>query len=199
MKRLVARKHTAWTRSRMQRALRSLRNKRMACEVRFQELFEAHRAYLHRVARRLCGDDAVALAEELVQEAFVRAWRGFDGFEHGSNARAWLAKIVTRLYFDHRKHERVVENGESELMTASAAEFEATRRGISDEQLYAAVEALDGDLRRAVELCYLQQLGYREAGEILGIPSGTVGSRLARARAALKQLLDDAQSRTPPP
>jgi RNA polymerase sigma-70 factor (ECF subfamily) len=197
MKRHVARKHTAWTRSRMQRALRSLRNKRMAWEVRFQELFEAHRAYLHRLAKRLGGDDA--LAEELVQEAFARAWRGFDAFEHGSNARAWLAKIVTRLYFDHRKHERVVSKGESDLMTASTAEFEVARRGISDEQLYAAVEALDPDLRRAVELCYLQQLGYRDAGEVLGIPPGTVGSRLARARAALKQLLDGAQSRTPPP
>jgi RNA polymerase sigma-70 factor (ECF subfamily) len=160
----------------------------MAAEARFLELFEVHRAHLQRVAVRLSGD--AALAQDLVQDTYVRALQRFDRFEAGTNARAWLVTILTHLYYDHCKHEKVVHKGEPALANAEAVDYDPTITTISDARLYAAIRQLAPELREVVELCSLQQRSYREAAEQLGVPPGTIGTRLMRARAALKLLLD---------
>jgi RNA polymerase sigma-70 factor (ECF subfamily) len=160
----------------------------MAVEARFLDLFEVHRAHLERLATRLSGDRE--LARDLVQDTYVRALQRFDRFESGTNARAWLATILTHLYYDHCKHQKVVHNGEPVLMIAEAVDHDPTITTISDARLYAAIQQLEPALRDVVVLCSLQQLSYSEAAERLGVPPGTIGTRLMRARAALKVLLE---------
>lgn len=163
----------------------------MASEAQFRELFEPHRAYLHRVAVKLSGDPE--LAKDLVQETFYRAWLRFDKFQQGTNARAWLATILTNYYYDVRKHEKVVQKTEHEAIVPEAVEHDGTHDGtmetVRDDYLHAAIQALDPDLREVIELCGLKQMRYREAAEALGLPHGTIATRLMRARASLKVLL----------
>ena len=192
MARYIARRQStarrlAWRRSRTLRALRALLHKRMAAEARFPELFEVHRDYLYRVALKLSGDPQ--LASDLVQETYLRALQRFDRFAPGTNARAWLATILTNLYYDHLKHVKVIARGERELMIIEAVEYDPTITAVSDPELYAAINQLERELRKVVVLCCLQQLSYRDAAEQLGVPQGTIGTRLMRARAALKALL----------
>lgn len=157
----------------------------MGSEAPFRELFELHREYLYRLGVKLSGNGETA--KDLVQEAFCRALQRFDVFERGTNARAWLATILTNHYYDLCKHDKVVKKGEDELMaTPEAVEDDSTLETISDDYLHAAIQALEPEHREVIELCYLKQLRYREAAEALGVPLGTIGTRLMRARARLK-------------
>jgi RNA polymerase sigma-70 factor, ECF subfamily len=153
----------------------------------FAALAARHRAQLMSVALRLSGN--AEIAKDLVQEALLRAFRGFDRFRAGSDAGAWLVRIVTRLYYDYLKHQRVVRKAEPDLIGPEIADDDSQLATIADAALYAAVAALEPELREVVELCYLQQLRYREAAERLKVPVGTVGTRLKRARERLLELL----------
>jgi len=153
----------------------------------FAEIAEQHRPMLHRVALRLSGN--AEIAKDLVQETLLRALRRFDQFQQGTHAATWLVAIMTNLYLDHIKHEKVVRKAEPELVISEAVECESTIAEIADADLYAAVQALDPELRDVVELCYFKGMRYHEAGQALGLPVGTIGTRLMRARATLRKLL----------
>ena len=187
MAKLIARRPTDRIRPETKPASLALFDKIMASEAQFRELFEPHRAYLYRVAVKLSGDPE--LAKDLVQETFLRAWLRFDRFQPGTNARAWLATILTNHYFDVLKHQKVVHKVEHEVMVPEAVEHDSTIETIPDDYLHAAIQALEPDLSEVIELCGLKQLPYREAAEALGVPVGTIGTRLMRARANLKVLL----------
>jgi len=187
MAKLIARRLTARTLPEPERASLALSGKTMASEAQFRELFEPHRAYLQRVAAKLSGDPE--LAKDLVQETFCRAWLRFDRFQQGTSARAWLATILTNYYFDLRKHEKVVHKTEHAVMVPEAVEHDAMMETVPDDYLHAAIQALEPDLREVVDLCGLKQMRYREAAEALGVPQGTIATRLMRARASLKGLL----------
>ena len=118
----------------------------------FAEIAEQHRPMLHRVALRLSGN--AEIAKDLVQETLLRALRRFDQFQQGTHAATWLVAIMTNLYLDHIKHEKVVRKAEPELVISEAVECESTIAEIADADLYAAVQALDPELRDVVELCY---------------------------------------------
>lgn len=156
----------------------------------FGEVAEIHRAMLLRVALRLTGDPE--LAKDLVQEALLRGWRRFDRIQHASHTGAWLVTILTNLFYDHLKHERVVTRAAPELASGSEPEVggDSIMLSIGDAELHAAVHALEPELREVVELCYLEQMSYRDAAAILNQPMGTIGSRLSRARVRLRALLD---------
>ena len=186
-RRQSAARRLAWRRSRTLRALRALLHKRMAAEARFPELFELHRDHLYRVALKLSGDPE--LARDLVQETYLRALQRLDRFAPGTNARGWLATILTHLYFDHCKHVKVINKRERELVIIEAVEHDPAITAVSDPELYAAINQLEHELREVIVLCCLQQLSYRDAAAKLGVPPGTIGTRLMRARAALKVLL----------
>lgn len=174
------------------RALLALPDKRMGSEAQFRELFDLHREYLYRLGLRLSGN--AEIAKDLVQEAFCRAWQRFDMFQQGTSARAWLAKILTNYFYDLCKHDKVIKKGEDDLIaTPEAVEHDSTTETtietISDDYLHAAIQALEPEHRQVIELCYLKQMRYREAAEALGVPLGTIGTRLMRARARLKILI----------
>lgn len=154
----------------------------------FHEIAKLHEPYLHVVALRLTGDRESA--KDLVQDTLARALFHFASFKQGSNARAWMTTILTRIYYDQRKHEKVVTKAGVELVTQGvASEPELALPHVSDAALWNAVNELDPDLRAVVECCYLQGLRYKEAADKLNVPIGTVATRLMRARKRLKALL----------
>lgn len=155
----------------------------------FREIAQRHEAYLHRMALRLSGTKDVA--NDLVQETLARGLSHFAKFEQGTNARAWLTTILTRLYLDHLKHERVSARALPRLVTSEVVEsnIEIAIAFKRDEEVRAAVAALDPDLRDVVEHCYVQGLSYKEIADRLNLPIGTVSTRLLRARLRLKELL----------
>src|ERR1041384_3114418 len=153
----------------------------------FGEIAKAHQPMLERVALRLSGNPEIA--KDLVQEALLRGFERIAQFQAGTHAESWLVTIVTHLYFDYLKHQKVVRRAEPELVVPEAVELDFTTSSITDADLFAAVELLEPELRDVVELCYLKQMSYREASAVLGVPTGTIGTRLMRARSQLRVLL----------
>lgn len=159
-------------------------------ELEFHKITEQHEAHLRRLALRLSGD--AETAKDLAQETLTRAWSRFEQFKQGTNARAWLATILTRLFYDELKHARVIHRAEPELQTLRSVEHDTEISGIPDTQLWAAVKALEPDLRGVVERCYIQDMSYKAIADELNVPVGTIGTRLKRARERLKLLLNTA-------
>jgi len=155
----------------------------------FGEIARQHQAHLHVVALRLAGDRDVA--KDLVQETLARALFHFTEYIQGTNARAWLVTILTRLHLDQRKHEKVVTKAGQQIVTMELVErdIDLTIPNISDAMLWRAVDSLEPRLRQIVELRYAQQLSYKEIAARLGLTVGTVGTRLMRAHEQLKRSL----------
>jgi RNA polymerase sigma-70 factor (ECF subfamily) len=163
----------------------------------FGEIALRHEAYLRRVAVRLSGDHETA--RDLVQETLARALLHFGKFEQGTSARAWLTTILTRLYFDHMKHEAVVTRAQPELVTLEVlgSDLDMTITGTADAAVSAAVQLLEPDLRAVIECCYMQEMSYKQIADQLQLPIGTVSTRLLRARHRLKELLTQADAVKP--
>jgi RNA polymerase sigma-70 factor (ECF subfamily) len=154
----------------------------------FEAIAERHKPYLHQKALSLSGD--AETAKDLVQDALLRAFQNFGKFQQGTNARAWLVKILTRRYLDLVKHRRVVNNASVQLaQIPESGEYEPSFIGISDDQLFAAIQQLDPRQREVIDCCYFKGMKYREAAKKLGVPSGTIGTRLKAAVDRLKAIL----------
>jgi len=154
----------------------------------FDELAGEHVEYLRGAAFRLSGDaDA---AKDLVQETLARALQHFAQFKQGTNIRAWLTTIVTRLFLDWVKHDKVVNKASRELATLGVVttDIDLTSSAVS-LALWRAIDALEPELREVVELRYFEEQSYKQIGDRLTLPVGTVGTRLKRAHERLKELL----------
>jgi RNA polymerase sigma-70 factor, ECF subfamily len=151
-------------------------------------------------------------AEDLVQETYLRAYRGFGGFEQGTNLKAWLYRILTNTYINQyrakkrRFDETALDETEDLYLYRRLGGLEAVAAGRSaedelmdwftDAEVKGAIEALPEQFRMAVLLADVEGFAYKEIAEILDIPIGTVMSRLHRGRKALqKQLFEFAVSR----
>ena len=160
--------------------------------------FLAHADRLFNLAAHLTGSRTDA--EDLVQETYVRALRARDRFEPGTNLRAWLLRILRNAWVDSaRASVRHAPDGGDEKLTASIddtrpplrgdAELERMRRLVGEE-IETALAALPPDARTVV-LLDLEGLTEAEVADVMGCAVGTVKSRLARARAALRERLAD--------
>ena len=138
-------------------------------------------------------------AEDLVQETYLRAWRGFRSFEPGSNFRAWIFRILKNTFLSARSSAQrrgtVLVNSEELLPELQANILGVDAMLIERARLDAvriAIERLPISFREVLLLCDVEEASYREISQILSIPMGTVMSRLARARRAVRQsiLLD---------
>ncbi len=151
-------------------------------------------------------------AEDLVQETYLKAYRGFGGFEQGTNLKAWLYRILTNTYINiYRKKQRrpdetdlaEVEDlylyrrlGGLEAATAGRSAEEELLDLFAESEVKEAMESLPDNFRIAVLLADVEGFAYKEIAEILDIPIGTVMSRLHRGRKALqKQLYEFAVAR----
>lgn len=153
-----------------------------------------------RFARSLAHDDA--LADDLVQETYLRAYRSWATFKPGADARRWLFTICRNVYLRHREREaRVVdtsgEDAELESLAAAVEHGQADRSGLGDlldrievaPAIRQALAAVPEVYRTAAILVDVEGESYDAAAEILGVPVGTVRSRLFRARRLLQQSL----------
>ncbi|HUQ02404.1 MAG TPA: sigma-70 family RNA polymerase sigma factor [Kofleriaceae bacterium] len=143
-------------------------------------------------------------AEDLVQEALLRAYRFWETFEKDSNCKAWLLRILTNTFINEYQRKR----RQREVLDAATAEQSATdgvlvhegaqtqkspegvmlERSVSDD-VQRALDALPADFRTAVVLCDVEGMAYKEIAEIMDCPVGTVMSRLFRGRRLLQQSL----------
>jgi RNA polymerase sigma-70 factor (ECF subfamily) len=142
-------------------------------------------------------------AEDLVQDALLRAYRFFDTFEAGTNCKAWLFRILTNVFCNrYREREReheILNEAESSPANveqflagvgADASDVESALLGhMVSADVEKALAALPSDFRMAVILADLEDFSYKEIAEIMECPAGTVMSRLYRGRKMLQQLL----------
>ena len=135
-------------------------------------------------------------AEDLVQETYMKALKGFASFQQGTNFRAWIYRILRNTFLTSRSglRERVTvpfddEDREATLPAASDSP-EAVMLARADQQsVQKALERLPVPYREVILLCDVEEMSYREIAETLAIPAGTVMSRLSRARKAMRELL----------
>jgi RNA polymerase sigma-70 factor (ECF subfamily) len=144
-------------------------------------------------------------AEDLVQETYLRAFRGFAGFKEGTNLKAWLYRILTNSFINtYRKKQREPQtvSGPDDIdewylydrlggrHVEVSAENEVLDQ-IPDADVKAALESLSDNFRLAVLLADVEGFSYKEIAEIMDVPIGTVMSRLHRGRKALEKALWD--------
>ena len=177
----------------------------MADQADFAEQAMEFMGQLYSAALRMTRNPADA--EDLVQETFLKGFRSFDGFEQGTNLKAWLYRILTNTYINsyrakqRRPDETELDEGEDLYLFRRLGGLEAARAGRSaedelmdfftDAEVKDAVEALPENFRMAVLLADVEGLSYKEIAEVLDIPIGTVMSRLHRGRKALQKTLYD--------
>jgi RNA polymerase sigma-70 factor (ECF subfamily) len=157
----------------------------------FRETALPHLDAIYRFACRLARNSNVA--EDLVQETFLQAWRSFHRFDRGTNCRAWLFGI---LYFV-RSHERRRRGREPVVFDDTIVDAipdssdSAIPDRITDDEVLAALKKLPNAWQETVLLTDVEGFTYREASAFLEIPLGTVMSRLNRARRRLRVELAD--------
>ena len=164
---------------------------------RFEGLFLPHWEAAYNLARWIVHEDQDA--QDVVQEAYVRAFKSFSAFR-GGNPRAWLLTIVRNTAYTwmkrHWKEQNLIPFNEAihpqaPLESGASEAVQAARK----ERLEAALNRLPVEFREVLVLYEVERWSYREMASALGVPVGTVMSRLARARAQIKAYLDG--ERTP--
>ena len=161
----------------------------------------AHLDAAYNLARWLARDERDA--EDIVQEACLRAYRFYASF-HGGNARAWLLAIVRNTYYSWREKNRSqAQNVEFDDDTIAAVDYDVATAGDSVERLldaedtrrlvHRALEQIPAEFREVIVLRELEDMSYRDIARIVDIPLGTVMSRLSRARKLLLHALQNAQ------
>jgi len=156
----------------------------------FEETMLPHMDAAHNLAKWLLRNEEDA--QDVVQEAYLRAFKSFSGF-HGSNGRAWLLTIVRNTSYTLLKKNRAVDltttfDEQIHAIGHESVSPAAILEHAEDAELIRkAMDELPAEFREIVILRHQQDLSYKEIGEILRIPPGTVMSRLARARGKLKE------------
>lgn len=161
---------------------------------RFQELIERYQNRIIGLIGRQVGNRA--LAEELAQETFVRAYRGLKSFQGESTFSTWLIRIAlntTKSYFSSKRYKQAQR---SESFDSTRHDREHETEDVDQAELAAQKEAMREELARlkphlqeVIILCGFEGKQYQEAADILKIPIGTVRSRLNKARLTLRKLL----------
>src|SRR3954451_16283554 len=144
-------------------------------------------------------------AEDLVQETYLKAYRGFGGFTEGTNLKAWLYRILTNTYINsyrakkRRPDETELDESEDLYLYRRLGGLEAVAAGRSaedelmdfftDQEVKDAIESLPDKFRLPVLLADVEGFSYKEIAEIVDVPIGTVMSRLHRGRKALQKSL----------
>ena len=157
----------------------------------FGELVEQYRDNVYRLAYRMCGN--AYDADEAAQEAFVAAWRALPNFRGDAKFSTWLYRLTTNAAIDvMRREKRHQSAGDGEMIeVADDADSpqETVERTEQQEAVQEALATLSEEYREVLLLRYMEELDYAEIAEVLQLPSGTVKSRINRAKAALKTAL----------
>jgi len=168
-------------------------------EVRFEKEFMPHVEALHTFGYHLSYNEEDAA--DLVQETYLKAFKFIDKFEEGTNAKAWLFKIMKNAYInDYRKRtkrptqvdyeelEAYHDGDDAQLSSYYDLREDLFEKVMGDEVTF-AINALPEDFKTVIFLSDIEEFSYEEISKILDIPIGTVRSRLFRARNVLKNIL----------
>jgi RNA polymerase sigma-70 factor (ECF subfamily) len=152
-------------------------------------LLRRHHDRIHGVCRRICGHDADA--HDATQEALIAIVRGLSRFDGRAAFGTWAYRIATNACLDElRRRRRRPEPGLPELDRVPVGDGPELGTAVTDQlAIQGALATLPAEFRAAVVLRDLCQLDYAEIGEVLGIPPGTVRSRIARGRSVLARSL----------
>ena len=154
-------------------------------QAEFNRLVADHAPSLYRVAYRMVGDRHEA--EDIVQDTFRSAWRSRSRFQAGRGERAWLSSILRRRVVDRwrRRSFPTVVGGELHVDVV----VEAADPLVDDytDEMQRSLDRLPAELRESLLLVVVGELTHQEAANLLGIPLGTVLSRVSRARARLRE------------
>lgn len=153
----------------------------------FESAALPHLNDLYRTATRVLGNRTEA--EDIVQEAYLQAWKSFHRFELGTNCKAWLFKILFHVIQHHRRkwyNSKLVQESEEMPLQESVVYEAPVPEHLSDEDVLAALETIPVQYREVVLLADVQEFSYKEAAATLGVPVGTVMSRLSRGRTLLR-------------
>lgn len=165
-------------------------------QAAYGEIVRRYQRAVYRVAWALTRNDADA--DDLAQEAFVRAWGAIGRFEIGQPLYPWLARITTNLAFSlFRSRKRRPETPIEPLLEAGkqfGVDDDPADQAVTDERdanLRACFALLSPEHQAVLSLRAVQDLSYDEIAKALNVPIGTVMSRLARARAVLAKLMEE--------
>ena len=158
----------------------------------FEDLAMPHFARLYNLACWLTHDTVAA--EDLVQETYMKALRGFSSFQQGTNFRAWIYRILRNTFLTSQTGLKAVATIDLDDERSPEPADKLTPESIllarmEIETIQQALGALPVHFREIILLCDLEEMSYQEIGQALGIPAGTVMSRLSRARKAMRTLL----------
>lgn len=173
-------------------------------KARFEAVMLEPMPSLYRMARSLTRNETTA--EDLVQETYVKAYRFFSQFQEGTNAKAWLFRILKNTFInEYRKAKRTPDEVDMEKIepileshidvslremdTPDTNPSRALQNSETREQLRRALDKLDPEHKLVINLVDVEGYAYREVADILELPIGTVMSRLFRARKKLRSLL----------
>jgi len=154
---------------------------------------------LYNFARWLTQD--ASEAEDLVQEACMKALKGFGSFRQGTNFRAWMYRILRNTYLTSRAGLRNVpvslddDEAATQEPVACGTPESILISSMDQQAIQSALHALPVPYREVILLCDVEEMRYQEIAETLAIPVGTVMSRLSRGRRAMRELLADASIR----
>lgn len=180
---------------------------REGCEDAFRELVELHQDRIFRLAMRVLRCDP-ATAEDLCQEVFLRAYRGLPRFDGAVRFGIWLHKIAMNACISEYRRNRTLKRGSRRTLSIDAPlqneeelHIEPPSREVDPgaradqrefvDRVRLAVSDLPEEFRHAVLLRDMQGLSYEEIGEVLGVPPGTVRSRIHRGRQMLQEILQE--------
>lgn len=166
-------------------------------QARFKALTLPHLDGLLGIARRRMND--TALAEDLVQDTYMRAWEAFDTLADEAEVRGWLVRILQRMTSDHYRTNlrrqtllpvtRLEDEHREILASQEEGPLEALISRCAGERVEHALMQLPRDFAEALELHDIEGFKYREVAEIMEVPLGTVMSRIARGRRLLAALI----------
>jgi len=167
----------------------------------FATLVTEHQRFVYNLAWRTLGD--AREAEDMAQEAFVRAWLALPNFRGQAQFRTWLYRIVTNLCCNRlpRLRRELIMIGEDSVADVPEESSADMTSAVEAEErrafLHRQIEALPENYRLLVTLRFQQELPYEEIASILNLPLGTVKAGLFRARARLRQALRDYEQELP--
>src|SRR5262245_26977853 len=163
----------------------------------FEQTVLPHLDAAYNLARWLTRNERDA--EDVVQEAFLRALRHYRTFK-GGDARPWLLAIVRNTYYTWRKHNRLpeeniaLEEDKQPVAEDTPDPEQILLRETDRQQLRSALRLLPKEFLEVIVLREFEELSYKEIAQVMQVPSGTVMSRLARARKRLFKILSECQN-----
>jgi len=171
----------------------------MSRQSEFENIAMVHLDAAYRAALALSGQPA--LADDLTQTTFLKAFEKFGSFKKNTNCRAWLMRILRNTWIDHLRSKKTAPNMlpiDEQLISNDPANAETTwsdpenlLENFSDQQVIKALAQLPEDQRLALFLTDVEEFTHQETAEIMQVAVGTIKSRTSRARTALKNILSE--------